>query len=116
EKAIESLQVAKIIVLPDLNSQITADIGQELSAGETGVEYQSSAIFPGIKLCQQSPQYGRLAGSDLTGQGNETGVTVNAIEKVGKRLLVGTAQEDKIRIGGDGERLFVEAEEFAVHD
>ena len=69
----------------------------------------------GVQLAEEGAQDGGLARSHFADQGDEPGAVVDAVEKVGKGFLVGLAQEDKTRVGGQIKRLFPEAVKVEVY-
>lgn len=115
KEQVKGIQVPETVALVRSYSEFAADAGQQLFAGKAGVEYQRTAIFFGIKLAEQRAQHRSLAGPHLSGHSDETGMTVNTVEKMRKGLTVVFAQIDKVGIGSNRERFFAESEKFTVH-
>jgi len=112
---IERVQQFTGLIAAGVDAEILVDALQKLHAGHAGIEDQGGAMVLVLKTAQQGAQEGGFAGADLAGQAHETMAVVNAVEQVGKGLLVVMAQVDKPGIGGQGKRFFVETEMCRVH-
>ena len=52
-----------------------------------------------VELAEEGPEHGGLAGPHFAGQGNEAGMVVDAVEEVGKGLLMILAEKDEAGVG-----------------
>ena len=101
-------------VVGHADAELLADGQQELGGGDARVEDQRD--FGVLRdLREQRADGGGLAGADLAGELDEAAGLADAVNEVRKRLRMALAQEEIARVGGDGERLFVQPEERQVH-
>ena len=89
--------------------QLLADGLQELRGRHARIEDQRDLGVFG-RLGQQRANYRGLARAHLAGELDEAPGLVDAVDQVRQRLRVPFREEQVARIGGDRERLLVEAE------
>ena len=96
------------------DAELFADGQQELRRRHARIEDQRDFGVFG-RLRQQRADHRGLAGAHLAGELDEAAGLVDAIHQVRQRLRVPFREEQVARIGGDRERLLVEAEKGGVH-
>ena len=93
----------------DRESQLLADGQQEFRGRHARIENQRDLGVLG-RLGQQRANYRRLARTHLAGELDEPPGLVDPVNQVRQCLRVPFREEQVARIGGDRERLLVEAE------
>ena len=69
----------------------------------------------GVQLVRERPQGSGLSRSYLFRKGDEPRSVVDSVKKMGEGSLVGLAQEDETRIGGQIKWFFPEAVKVQAH-
>ena len=88
---------------------------QQLRRREAGVKDQRTAHGCVIELSEEGAEHRGLAGADFTCKEYEPGMVVDAVEEVGKGLLMVFAQENKAGVWGYGKRFFLESVKVTIH-
>jgi hypothetical protein len=69
----------------------------------------------GVQLVEECPQDIGLSRSHLSRKGDEARSVGDAVKKMGEGFLVGLAQEDETRVGGQIKWFFPEAVKVQAH-
>ena len=97
------------------DAKFRADGGQQFFHRELGIE-DISDVAIWRDLFEQAAANRRFSRADFAREQHESAVAADAIEQMGKRLLVALAHVEVAGVGRDGEWRFAEAEVFTVHD
>ena len=98
----------------DRDPELVADRLDQLGDGELGVEDVGDVAALG-DLLEKAAADGGLAGADLAREQDEAAAAADAVQQVRQRLAVALAHVEIARVGGEGERLLLQAEEPHVH-
>ena len=99
QEAVEGIQQFRAVQPFPGDPEFPVDAAQKFRGGKARIEDQGAAKSCIVELAEQCPQDGGLAGPHFTGKGDETGMVVDAVDEMGKGLLMVFAQENEAGVG-----------------